>query len=82
MKTGKAVMEQKYSGHEILKTSTSCHCSAASGLGNNSDENHASFFETAPLCSSGTCQIPAFHKGLLNGQKEIGHYDKRDDAPC
>jgi hypothetical protein len=41
-----------------------------------------SFFGTGPLCSSGTCQIPAFHKGMLKGQAEIGDYDKRDDAPC
>jgi hypothetical protein len=45
MKTGKVVMEQKSPGHEMLKTSTSCHCSAGSGLGNNSDEKDVSFFE-------------------------------------
>jgi hypothetical protein len=82
MKTGKVVMEQKSPGHEMLKTSTSCHCSAGSGLGNNSDEKDVSFFEAGPLCSFGTCQIPAFHKGMLKGQAEIGDYDKRDDAPC
>jgi|GEM_PF-6256997 len=75
-------MEQKSPGHEILKTSNPRHCSAASGLGNNSDGNKVSFFETGPLCSSGTCQIPALHKGLLDGQTEIGDYDKPDDAPC
>lgn len=75
-------MEQKSPGHSILNTSNPCYCSAGSRLGNTSDENDVSFSETGSLCPSGTCQIPALRKGLLDGQAEIGDYDKRDTAPC